>query len=380
MAMNAAQVQQLIQGVVNGIIPAPGGGAGAADMRDLKAPTFDWSKRGAESWIAFKEAWLAVKNLRGWNWLIARQRLHAAMREDAMNAVRRINSGECPDDVQKRNAICDAAAIADNDAAREAYLPIQKYRFERLMKAYEAVFLAEAGSDLARTEFAVARQREKESIQDWHTRLVMLYQRAEPTADLNTTAELLHAFINGMSHPIVVERVTDAHPATMEEALKVATSKWATILNMRELAKIRPGFARSGCNFMGIASMQENAPKGKGNAGAVNEGNNTLGNVRCYGCGAFGHLKRDCRQKKKTGNSNQQHLDRGEGGANASPQGGGATRGGGFRGGRGNRRGGGRGGGNNTQRRGINSMEKEKEAEGEDKDPAPSYEDAVSGN
>jgi hypothetical protein len=208
----------------------------------------------------------------------------------AANSVQRVAHGNVNGDQDE----CDKVRAAKNLTA--AQYPLDRYRFDRVLGAYERIFLAEAGSNIARTEFGISRQTEKESIQDWHSRVIILYQRAQPTGDLETTPELVHKFIKGMLHPAIVEKVTDEGPANMTDALRIATAKWATILDMRELAKTRPGFAKSGLNSI-IAGMGDPAT----NEGVGTTGTNALSSIKCYGCGAFGHMKRNCRKTQQRG-------------------------------------------------------------------------------
>jgi hypothetical protein len=288
-----------IVNLVNAILAGPhaaGAAVGAgADLRDLKVPSFDRTDRTAESWLAFKGNWTTIRELKGWNWEHSRNRLKASMKGDAHLAVSEIPIGVVASDEDNRNNEADARGIAVAEreadargiavAERDARYPLEEYRFNRVMRAYEKVFLMESGTSYARTAFQTAAQTETESIQDWHARLKILYRRAHPTADLETTPELIHRFVQYIRHPQVVAQTKRADPQTLTDALKAAAAEWSVLLDMQALSQARPGFSKGGINMIG--AMDAMSPRSNDSAKSK---------IRCFHCNNLGHMKRECRK------------------------------------------------------------------------------------
>jgi hypothetical protein len=284
--MQPGDIANLVNAVLAGLAPAPGGVVVGGDMRDLKVPMYDRSDRSAEAWLAFKGNWLSIRQLKGWNWAISRHRLKASMKGDAYLSVSEISVDAELDDEQKRNDEADARNPPIPVAARDVQYPLDEYRFNRVMRAYEGVFLLESGTSYARTAFQLAAQTETESIQDWHARLKILYRRAYPEANLETTPELIHRFVQYIRHPQVVAQTKRANPPTLTAALQAATAEWSVLLDMQALGQVRPGFSKTGAGGIHMIGALESA----------STGGDRRRQGSCYYCGIAGHYKRDCRK------------------------------------------------------------------------------------
>ena len=207
----------------------------------------------------------------------------------------------------------DANAVAHIKAAMTGYaaMAVQGIHHDNpaeLLNLYEAKFCTAAASVQARQQFLSAKQEESESITAWHTRVKMLYRRADVGANTETTKELIDRFIFGLSHATVMERTLDARPANMTDALAEAANRAATLATIKEMHGRKPG--------VGLHSM---------NGNNTNSGLKSLADRKCYNCDTPGHLAKDCRQPKRTDKVNKAFDDakgRGRRGRNNKRRGG----------------------------------------------------------
>lgn len=225
------QFQQLLDAARNG------GAAAIANKRKL--PVF--SSGDPSGWLEWRVAYVNIRELNGWNDdAVCVAQIKAAMQGYAAMAVQGIN-----------------------EATPGA-----------LLNAYEAKFCTAASSVQARQMFLAAKQDVGEAITAWHTRVITLYRRADPAANLNTTRELIDRFIFGLAHPTVLERTLDARPADMAAALAEATSRAATVNCLAELEGRKPG---PGLNALTDKEREERKQVS-----------------RCFNCDTLGHYARDC--------------------------------------------------------------------------------------
>ncbi len=196
----------------------------------------------ANTWIEWRTVFSNVAELNGWNEATQKQQLKAAMEGFAALAVGGIAFGN-------------------------------HHTIGECLDLYEAKFITTAQTVAARQMFLGSRQREDETLVAWHTRLITLYRRSDPDQDMEASRELLERFVLGLAHPLVRERTFDAQPATMTDALAVASQKLATLASVGA-----DKAAHNMANRMGIHSV----------------GDDKRPPLRCYLCDSPEHLKRDC--------------------------------------------------------------------------------------
>ena len=271
------------------------------------------SSTKSTDWIAWRDNFVIAADINHWGHQRARREIARAMQGAAKMAVRDIPIGD--------------VAVADN--------------FHQLLQAYEARFMPAAASDLARSEFKEARQKEQETILEWHARLRELYTRAYPNLNAAAVAaslDLRDAFILGLADPSIKADTWKARPANFNAALGEATS-------------IRAG-------LMVLGGHQHGGFEIKKEMNSIGAGAGFGGKFagQCYNCGYTGHRARDCRRAEGAGapyparggggNRGNGSSARGRGGSNQRGRGGGSSaRGTPSRGG-----GGGRGRGGNSFR------------------------------
>ena len=237
-----------------------------------KLPSF--SSGDANGWLEWKITFGNVTALNNWGEPMAKRQLKAAMEGFAATAVAHVE-------------------ITDEMTLQEA------------LAAYERKFVTPANSAAARQNFLTARQREDETLVAWHTRVMALYRRSDPNADHNLSRELRERFIMGLAHPTVKERTYDANPANMEQALTVASDKFATIA-----AAGADRTAVSLAHRMGINNLQVPGVGG----GTFEQRRFVNTTLKCFICNSSDHLKRDC--PKNNGKNNFSGKKRIQGGGN----------------------------------------------------------------
>ena len=198
-------------------------------------------------WIAWKQTFLHVWRLKGWNQEVAKAQLAAAMEGAACRMV-----SDIPIDAAPGNPAITCLA---------------------LLEAYGNRFLPPAQSRLARQGFKDAQQKADESITAWHTRVRELFQRAHPNADLEHSIELVERFLLGLYDSKVREFTFLKLPQTMAQALTEASDAAATVACLRKTDGYGSRPAVQALDAVGAVS-----------------------NAKCYRCGDTGHFRRDCPQ------------------------------------------------------------------------------------
>lgn len=212
-----------------------------------------FSSGDSTEWLQWRAGYANIRDLNNWNAADAVAHIKAAMSGYAAMAVQGIDHAN-PDE---------------------------------LLNLYEAKFCTAAASVQARQQFLAAKQEENESITAWHTRVKMLYRRADAAADMERTKELIDRFIFGLSHATVMERTLDARPANMTDALAEAANRAATLATIREMSGRKAG--------VGLHSMK---PGG-------NAGNKPAFEKKCFNCDGPGHVAKECRQPKRADKINK---------------------------------------------------------------------------
>lgn len=210
----------------------------------------------------------------------------------------RIGVAGLPDDdaVRRRHialAVQGAAAratqhISWNDAAN----------VDALLTAYRTVFVTQAASNLALITFEQAEQSEQETVLQWHSRLRVLYLQAYPPPDAAAVAAaqaagqplpgaeesrtLIQRFVRGLADPVVCQQVWRVNPGNYSAALTAAQNEIAAL-----------GMIQHKTGSVAIRPLRV---KEEININAVGTG------PTCWGCGAPGHIQRECRSAARGGN------------------------------------------------------------------------------
>ena len=162
-----------------------------------------------QDWIAWRDSFEITVGINNWGHQRARRELAAAMQGEA------------------KRAVIDIDIQADAHAADVVLL----------LNIYEARFVTAAAGDLARAEFREAKQKEEETILQWHARLRQLYIRAYPNlnaAAINASLDLRDAFILGLSDAQVKQDTWRARPLTFAAALTTAGNCHAGMIVLKQ--------------------------------------------------------------------------------------------------------------------------------------------------
>ena len=284
-----------------------------------------------KAWRAFRKRLGLAIEINGWAEPRAKMELSAAMSGDAAEVTEHL------------------MPTAD---------PAQTYAV--FLAQHEACFITPAAGDMARQEFANARQQSGESIRQWASRVRTLFLEAypPPVGDPVNSPHLVEKFTLNLYNKEVLSHVLRHRPNNFPDAVQVAENETASAANIAQELSRRSG--------KGIHSLtgDGSGPSGGGAGGQIHSFGDRRNRVKgpCYRCQEMGHIKRECPLRKRGdgGGASRDYRDR-RGGSRGGRGGGGGGRGGGshgssyFRGsGRAGRGGGGRGRGGGQ----INSLEK----------------------
>lgn len=213
------------------------------------------------------------------------------------------------DDKRQRREISGAmvgkAKQAVRDIAKGDRDPVGPAR--DLLDQYEARFMPEAASDLARAQFQSAAQYDDETLLHWHGRLRDLFRRAYPMvadAAVNTSQDLRDAFIRNLRDRPVAEVTHRARAATYQAVLACAMNAEATTMFFAatDRAGSRGSSTSKAMFTMGRGATRGNRGGSSGNFGSRGRGGTSRSNGRdyrtgCHNCGRSNHGWRTCRDE-----------------------------------------------------------------------------------
>ena len=202
-----------------------------------------------------------------------------------------------------------AAVPADVNAGRPAQ-PAVAHRpaltSAQILDLYESKFVTAANTAYARQQFLNAIQGKDEDITHWHTRLITLYRRSDPTASVENSRELVERFAKGLLQPAVREKVYGATGCTMSRALEVAVNRAAVVAMMHEDEMERTGGRRK--QIPGLFAMDQAQER----AG----GSDRKSNIKCWACDQEGHFKSECPNLNKRKQGDKSGPNKGGNGGN----------------------------------------------------------------
>ena len=164
---------------------------------------------------------------------------------------------------------------------------------EWALEMYEDRFATRADSQLAKSEFTLARQTDDESILEWHARLRELFLRAYPGVHVDSTGmgdQLREMFISGLKDPEVSAYVWDKEAKTYNRALVFAEVKRAIQLKIQ-------GRSADATTPKIQALQEESEEEGEERMVAAfykKPGARDYKDGNCHICHQAGHLKRAC--------------------------------------------------------------------------------------
>jgi len=232
----------------------------------------------AADWRIWRENFTVIADINGWNDERKKREATAALEGEAK---------KCVMDIRYQNAA----------------------NITTLLDQFEARFVTQASSDMARVNFINAKQRPDETILAWHARVREAFIRAHPQLVVATAQALIDRFILGLINSKVIEYVWDQRPTTFSEALDLASNKMASltvIANRNKAAQVGGATMPQVKLEPGVHNVQQHSPtKRYGNIGGGAPHYDS-----CWFCGQRGHAKRDCmlltRARQALGGSNTQ--------------------------------------------------------------------------
>ena len=227
-------------------------------------------------WDQWKTAFIQTCAINEWDAARSRRELLAAMKGDAFYQVRGI-------------------PLDDQPGPNGQVAPVQD-----MLDLYQERFVPESSVNLARELFFAARQKTDETNNQFHNRVRYLWQAAHPgrqPGDIQADRNAREVFLMGINHPEVREKSAFQHPEDYDTALTFVNDNEATL---RSLKKRNPFFKKPY-----VHAMRGNSGNTRGNRGSTSSIHGVRGGVgkasssrgpRCYGCGQYGHIRRNCDQ------------------------------------------------------------------------------------
>jgi hypothetical protein len=232
-----------------------------------RMPNIFFENKPEEDWEAFKRSFLNLCFTQKWDDTTAKCCLYYCVRGQAFRTISLMN----PQD-------------QDMDLAE-------------MMKTLDKKFLPPSASELARERFDNAVQQPKELVLDWHSRVLLLYQRAYPVEAKHTLNQAMRRFIKGLSVSELRKQVRAREPKDYDEALEIALL-WHAILTGENY---QPGLhdkARGPQPLDHLSAMEDKTEEG---VGARNSIAVLKDQLQCHSCGQFGHFSRECPRARAGG-------------------------------------------------------------------------------
>ena len=197
---------------------------------DKPCPTF--SSGEASAWIDFRRRFKNIAANNGWNPDQQRVQLGMAMEGPAARMVAGIGDLTL--------AVVDQDAVDAYKRNHGGVLPVPIPTVVRTpaqcLDAYENIFLPRSAGRMAEQLLADAHQGHNKTALQWGARLGEIYGRARPGTDIQTSREVITAFIKGKYSTSIKAKLFDADPETFDAAVAKATDKEATALLCRRAA------------------------------------------------------------------------------------------------------------------------------------------------
>lgn len=257
------------------------------------APTL--SSTDEERWLAWRESFEGAVPLRQWNVAQSKQIARQLLTGDARASIEDID-------------------IQEND---------NNFTLANLLDAYEARFLAGAGTELALAKFNSCRQRPDETPRAWASRATKLYRRAYPqAANPQQQVDLLRRIRSCLYNQATVEAIATHDAQNVADLVALINRREANLSQQMEMGRNAGGLnafgkttksSHSEANkfLAAFAGRDQEDPddssrlsQGERETGAawqlaaLDAIGSTLGKLnKCYICGVDGHRMNTCRHR-----------------------------------------------------------------------------------
>ena len=273
----------------------------APSAKTVNVPTFDC----ATVWEEFQTQFELVSSFYGWNPTEKAVHLATSLRGEAVRALETLD-------------------------------PLSRCDYNRLVEALTRRYGRAGQRDISRIKLRGLHQGRQQSLQELAQTVVTLCRRAYPTLPADTRDELAKDhFLDALLDPEMRWRVCQSRPTSLDDALRIALevesindverqrtgarnlrivgtapeeSIAAVTWQSSELEQLQKGikdalaqgFAALQAQFAGQGVCARSTSPGQGGTRKAEVNNDRQ--RRCYKCGSTDHLKKNCPQKKTSGN------------------------------------------------------------------------------
>ena len=260
--LGAQQFQDLIDAIVQHVLPAPaaagaGAGGGRAKLKEFS------SGEGVE-WLTWRNHFEKVAQINVWDDARKLLEIQAAM------------GGKAAQQVAGVEPVMPAAGVVHTTPPE-------------FLDIYQNRFLPPAASRMARSTFDVAKQEPSEDVLTWHARIKSHYRRAHPNDEnWETSNNLIDRFVLHLADSEVAKYVFDHQPANIDAALEHAQNKTA---NQASFTHQRTGRAAHHLMINSVEAMEE--------INFATKPSSDKKNLDCWCCGSKDHMRSDCPDFKR---------------------------------------------------------------------------------
>ena len=162
-----------------------------------------------------------------------------------------------------------------------------------------------ADSEISRVAFRARRQSAKEDVVSYLTAKISLWRCAYPTEAQQQFDQLLDACIDGMVNKVIKRMTRRANPGNQADMIRIATNAVAS-----ERYAYSGGYSES-TSLDGLTTIIESTSGRKFQATDESEPMevDAMKETRkCFNCGLYGHIQKDCRKPKKKGEEKGQDF------------------------------------------------------------------------